>query len=69
MAEDPGAQGGEHGRMKQPGPVRRYTLARTQTAAKPRPEEGVRRLRLVRMEAIADQDREREREPPERARP
>jgi hypothetical protein len=40
--------------------VRRYALARP-GVAKARPEEGVKRLRLVRMEAIVEQDRERER--------
>jgi hypothetical protein len=39
-------------------PLRRYALARPGAA---RREEGVRRLRLVRMEAIADQERARER--------
>jgi hypothetical protein len=48
--------------MRQP-TVKRYALARAGIAAA-RPEEGVKRLRLVRMEAIAEADRERER--PER---
>lgn len=39
-------------------PVRRYALARP-GAGRPR-EEGVRRLRLVRMEAIAEAEREAE---------
>jgi hypothetical protein len=51
--------------MKRPATVKRYALARPGTA-KGRPEEGVRRLRLVRMEAIADRDRDRER--PDRSR-
>jgi hypothetical protein len=46
--------------MRQPPPVKRYALARPGTA-KPRREEGLRRLRLVRMESIAEQDRARER--------
>ena len=40
--------------------VRRYALARP-GSVKARREEGVRRLRLVRMEAIAELDRDRER--------
>ncbi len=44
--------------MRQPG-VKRYALARSGIAAA-RPEEGVKRLRLVRMEAIAEADRKRE---------
>ena len=40
--------------------VKRYALARPGTA-RPRPEEGIKRLRLVRMEAIAEADRKRER--------
>ena len=43
--------------MRQP-PLKRYALARP--GAKPRPEEGVKRLRLVRMEEIAEADRKRE---------
>jgi len=39
--------------------VKRYALARP-GVAKARPDEGVRRLRLVRMEAIAELDRDRE---------
>ena len=46
--------------MRPPDTVRRYALARP-GIAKARREEGVKRLRLVRMEAIADLDRERER--------
>jgi hypothetical protein len=46
--------------MRQPTPVKRYALARSGTTAKARPEEGVRRLRLVRMEAIVELDRQRE---------
>ena len=46
--------------MRQPPAPKRYALARP-GSAKARREEGVRRLRLVRMEAIAEQDRERER--------
>jgi hypothetical protein len=42
--------------------VRRYALARS-GVAKARREEGVKRLRLVRMEAIAELDRGRERRP------
>jgi hypothetical protein len=40
--------------------VKRYSLARAGIAAG-RPEEGVKRLRLVRMEAIAEADRKRQR--------
>jgi hypothetical protein len=39
--------------------VKRYALARP-GVAKACPDEGVRRLRLVRMEAIAELDRDRE---------
>ena len=39
--------------------VKRYALARSDPA-RPHPEEGVRRIRLVRMEAIAEQDRKRQ---------
>jgi hypothetical protein len=46
--------------MRPPGTVKRYALARP-GPAQARREEGVKRLRLVRMEAIADLDRERER--------
>ena len=53
--------------MRQPTQVKRYALARP-GVAKPRPEEGVRRLRLVRMEAIAQLDRQRELGTPPRAR-
>ena len=45
--------------MRQP-IVKRYALARAGIAAG-RPEEGVKRIRLVRMEAIAEADRNRER--------
>jgi hypothetical protein len=45
--------------MRQPPPVKRYALARP-GSAKARQDEGVRRLRLVRMEAIAQADRDRE---------
>ena len=44
--------------MRQP-TIKRYALARSGTA-RPHPEEGVRRVRLVRMEAIAEQDRKRQ---------
>ena len=44
--------------MRQP-IVKRYALARA-GIIKARPEEGVRRLRLVRMEAIAEADRARQ---------
>lgn len=46
--------------MRQPA-VKRYALARP-GIAKARPEEGIRKLRLVRMEEIAERDREREQE-------
>jgi hypothetical protein len=46
--------------MRQPTTVKRYALARS-GIGKPRPEESVKRLRLVRMEAIAELDRARER--------
>jgi hypothetical protein len=46
--------------MRQPAPVKRYALARP-GLGKARADEGVKRLRLVRMEAIADLDRDRER--------
>ena len=46
--------------MRQPIAVKRYALARA-GVLKARPEEGVKRLRLVRMEAIAEQDRARRR--------
>ena len=39
--------------------VKRYALARS-GPARPHPEEGVRRIRLVRMEAIAEQDQKRQ---------
>ena len=42
--------------MRQPTPIKRYSLARP-GIAKARPDEGVKRLRLVRMEAIAELDR------------
>jgi hypothetical protein len=48
------------GGMRQPTTVKRYGLART-ALPNARSEERVRRLRLVRMEAIADLDRARER--------
>lgn len=51
-----------------PTPVKRYTLARP-GLAQARREEGVKRLRLVRMEAIADLDRAREHEPARAERP
>ena len=38
--------------------VKRYALARS-GIGRSRPEEGIKRLRLVRMEAIAELDRER----------
>ena len=47
--------------MRHSTPVRRYALARSGTTGNARPEERVRRLRLVRMEAIAAADRERDR--------
>jgi hypothetical protein len=53
--------------MRQPTPVKRYALARSSTSGRARQEEGVKRLRLVRMEEIAELDRDRER--PERTRP
>ena len=46
--------------MRQPTPLKRYGLARSSSTAKSRPEEGVRRLRLVRMEALAELDRQRD---------
>jgi len=46
--------------MRQSVPIKRYSLARS-GVAKTRPDEGVKRLRLVRMEAIADLDRRRDR--------
>ena len=51
--------------MRQPTPIKRYALARP-GIAKPRPDESVKRLRLVRMEAIAEADRDRERTHEER---
>jgi hypothetical protein len=53
--------------MRQPTTVKRYALARS-GIAKGRVEEGVKRLRLVRMEAIAELDRDRERTGPGRPR-
>jgi hypothetical protein len=53
--------------MRQTAPIKRYSLARSGTTAKARPEEGVRRLRLIRMEAIAQADHDRERAPRGRA--
>jgi hypothetical protein len=50
--------------MRQPG-VKRYALARS-GIAKARPEERIWRLRLVRMEAIAEADRRREERPERR---
>jgi hypothetical protein len=47
--------------MRPPETVRRYALARS-GIGKARPEEGVKRLRLVRMEAIAELDRDRDRD-------
>ena len=47
--------------------MKRYALARSAATGKARPEERVRRLRLVRMEAIVQQ--ERDRQGAERARP
>ena len=44
-------------RMRQTTPIRRYALARSATTANARPDERVRRLRLVRMEAIAEAER------------
>jgi len=46
--------------MRQPTGVKRYALARA-GIAQARPEERVKRLRLVRMEAIAEADQRRER--------
>jgi hypothetical protein len=46
--------------MRQSVPIKRYSLARP-SVAKARSDEGVKRLRLVRMEAIADLDRHRDR--------
>ena len=43
--------------------VKRYALARS-GLGRSRPEEGVKRLRLVRMEAIAELDRDREQADP-----
>jgi hypothetical protein len=51
--------------MRQPG-VKRYALARAGILAA-RPEEGVKRLWLVRMEAIAEADRKREERPGRRS--
>jgi hypothetical protein len=51
--------------MRQPG-VKRYALARAGIAAA-RPEEGVKRLWLVRMEAIAEVDGKREERPERRS--
>jgi hypothetical protein len=51
--------------MRQP-IVKRYALARS-GIAQARPEERVRRLRLVRMEAIAEEDRKREERPERRS--
>lgn len=42
--------------MRPPGSIKRYSLARP-GVAKARTDEGVKRLRLVRMEAIAELDR------------
>jgi hypothetical protein len=39
--------------------VKRYALARS-GPARSHPEEGIRRIRLVRMEAIAEQDQKRQ---------
>jgi hypothetical protein len=44
--------------MRQP-MVKRYALARS-GPARSHPEEGIRRIRLVRMEAIAEQDQKRQ---------
>ena len=66
MAEDLRMPEGEHGPMRQPVPIKRYSLARP-GVAKSRPDESVKRLRLVRMEEIADLDRQRDQ--PERRRP
>ena len=38
--------------------MKRYALARPAGAGQPRPEDGLRRLRLVRMEQIAERERE-----------
>lgn len=46
--------------MRQPTTVRRYALARP-GVAQARREDGLKRLRLVRMEEIAELDRDRER--------
>jgi hypothetical protein len=56
--------------MRQPEPIKRYSLARP-GIAQARPEERIKRLRLVRMEAIADLDRAhgRSQPPPGRAIP
>ena len=51
--------------MRRPTTVKRYALARP-GAAQARREEGVKRLRLVRMEAIAEAERERENQRSER---
>jgi hypothetical protein len=51
--------------MRQP-EVKRYALARAGILAA-RPEEGVKRLWLVRMEAIAEADRKREERPGRRS--
>lgn len=45
--------------MRQPAPFKRYALARP-GVVKPHPEERIQRLRLVRMEEIAEADRERD---------
>jgi len=55
----PAHAGSNMAAMRQP-IVKRYALARAGIAAG-RPEEGVKRIRLVRMEAIAEADRTRER--------
>jgi hypothetical protein len=49
--------------MRPPETVRRYALARS-GAAQARREEGVKRLRLVRMEEIAQLDVDRDRKGP-----
>ena len=51
--------------MRQP-IVKRYALARAGINAG-RPQEGVKRIRLVRMEAIAEADRKREERPERRS--
>ena len=51
--------------MRQSTAVKRYGLART-GIVKPRPEEGIKRLRLVRMEAIAELDRPQHERSPRR---